>query len=130
MGLQRRYLWSILAAETVGFLALAGWVLTRLDRLFEPQSLLVALAIVVAGDLVTVLLMQRFAPTRITFAAGEMEGLRGEAVSGFGERLRGRVVVRGEQWAADVTGSDRIEPGDPVRVVSRGGLTLRVERWS
>ena len=123
----RRQLWLIVAVETVFFVALAVWVLVRLDRIFEPASLLVALAIIVIGDLVTVLVMQRFAPTRITFAAGE-EPLMGEALDGFGPEARGRVVVRGEQWRAQRCGSLRINPGDPVRVVARGGLTLLVER--
>ena len=128
MGLRRRQLWLILAVETVFFIALAAWVLIRLDRLLEPASLLIALAIIVVGDLITVLLMQRFAPTRITFSAGEAESVLGEAVAGFGAQSHGRVVVRGEQWTARLNGPKRIEPGDRVRVVSRGGLTLLVER--
>lgn len=124
----RRHLWLILAVETAFFAALAAWVLIRLDRLLEPASLIIALAIIVLGDIITVLLMERFAPTRITFSAGDAEGLVGEVVAGFGAEPHGRVVVRGEQWTARRSGSDRIQPGDRVRVVSRGGLTLLVER--
>lgn len=128
MAQTRRHLWLILAVETVFFAALAAWVLIRLDRLLEPASLIIAAAIIVLGDIITVLLMERFAPTRITFAAGDAEGLVGEVVAGFGAEPHGRVVVRGEQWTARLLGSRRIEPGDRVRVVSRGGLTLLVER--
>ena len=124
----RRQLWLILGVETVFFVALAAWVLVRLDRLLEPASLIIAATIIILGDIVTVLLMQRFAPTRITFAAGEAEGLFGEVVAGFGMESHGRVLVRGEQWTARLNGSRRVGPGDRVRVLSRGGLTLLVER--
>ena len=127
MALTRRQLWLIVAVETVFFVGLAAWVLIRLDQIFTPTSLLIALGIILVGDLATVLLMQRFAPTRITFAPGEAEGLFGEAVAGFGMESHGRIVIRGEQWTARLTGSQRIGPGDRVRVVSRGGLTLLVE---
>ena len=124
----RRQLWLILGVETAFFVALAIWVLVRLDRLLEPSSIIIAVTIIVLGDIVTVLLMQRFAPTRITFSAGEPEGLFGEVIAGFGVKSHGRVLVRGEQWTARLNGSRRIGPGDRVRVVSRGGLTLLVER--
>ena len=123
----RRQLWLIVAVETIFFVALAAWVLIRLDRIFEPASLLIALAIIVIGDLATVLVMQWFAPTRVTFAAGE-EPLMGQALDGFGPDARGRVMIRGERWRARRCGSLRIDPGDSVRVVARGGLTLLVER--
>ena len=127
MHVRRRQLWLVLLVETVFFAALAAWVLVRLERIFEPVSLLIALAIVVIGDLATVLLMQRFAPTRITFSTGEGE-LTGQALDGFGPRNRGRVLVRGEQWSARCSGTVPIAPGDRVRVASRSGLTLEVER--
>ncbi len=126
MPFSRRQLWMILLIETVFFAALAAWVLVRLDRFFEPLSLAVALAIILIGDLVTVVLMQQYSPTRITFAAGEAR-LLGEAVDGFGDDERGRVLIRGEQWAARRHGSQPIQPGDQIRVLSRGGLTLLVE---
>jgi membrane protein implicated in regulation of membrane protease activity len=124
----RRQLWLILGIETVFFVALAAWVLVRLDRLFEPASLVIALMIIVIGDIATVLLMQRFAPTSITFAAGEADGLFGEVVAGFGLDTHGRVLICGEQWAARLNGTQRVSPGDRVRVLSRRGLTLLVER--
>jgi len=127
MAFSGRQLWLILAIETVFFLALAAWVLVRLDRILEPLSVMIALAIIVLGDVVTALLMQRFAPTRITFAAGEAQSVFGEVVAGFGMESEGRVVIHGEQWAARLKGPRRVEPGDRVRVVSRGGLTLLVE---
>ena len=128
MILVHRQLWLILIIETVFFIILAIWVLIRLNRLLEPTSLIIALAIIVAGDLVTVLLMQRFAPTRIIFSAGEAEMLFGKAVAGFGKEPCGYIAICGEQWAACIRGQQHIEPGDRVQVVSRGGLTLLVER--
>ena len=124
----RRQLWLIIGVETVFFVALAAWILVRLDRLLEPVSLVIALTIIVIGDLATVLLMQRFAPTRITFAPGEAEGLFGEVVNGFGKDTHGSVLICGEQWAAHLNGSRQANPGDRVRVLSRRGLTLLVER--
>ena len=129
MQMQRRQLWLILAVQTVFFGVLAVWILVRLERVFEPLSVIVALAIVVIGDLATVLLMQMFAPTAITFAAGESR-LTGQALDGFGRSDRGRVLVRGERWSARCQGTQNINPGDSVRIVSRKGLLLTVERIS
>ena len=127
MQMQRRQLWFVLLVETVFLGILAVWILIRLDRVFEPVSVLVALAIIVVGDVIAVLLMQGFAPTRITFSAGEGE-MVGHAVDGFGSSVRGRVVVGGEKWSARRQGSQLIYPGDSVRVVSRRGLILVVEQ--
>jgi len=127
MQIQRRQLWLVLLVETVFLGILATWVLIRLDRLFEPVSLLVALAIIVISDVIAVVLMQAYAPTRITFSPGESE-LTGQALDGFGASDRGRVLLRGEQWSARSQGSGPINPGDTVRVVSRRGLNLLVER--
>ena len=127
MQIQRRQIWLVLLVETAFLVILAVWILIRLDRIFEPVSVLVALAIIVIGDVIAVLLMQGFAPTRITFSAGESE-LTGQALEGFGSSERGRVVVGGEQWSARRTGSQPINPGDPVRVAARRGLILIVER--
>ena len=127
MQIQRRQLWLVLLVETVFLGILAVWVLIRLDRLFEPVSLLVALAIIVISDVIAVVLMQAYAPTRITFSPGESE-LEGQVLDGFGASGRGRVLLRGEQWSARSRGSGPINPGDTVRVVSRRGLNLLVER--
>ena len=127
--MQRRQLWLVLLVETVFLGILAVWVLIRLDRLFEPVSLLVALAIIVISDVIAVILMQAYAPTRITFSPGESE-LTGQVLDGFGASDRGRVLLRGEQWSARCQGSGPVNPGDTVRVVSRRGLSLIVERAS
>ena len=127
MQIQRRQLWLVLLVETVFLGILAVWVLIRLDRLFEPVSLLVALAIIVISDVIAVVLMQAFAPTRITFSPGEGE-LQGQVLDGFGADDRGRILLRGEQWSARIQGPGPINPGDTVRVVSRRGLNLIVER--
>ncbi|MDE0002543.1 MAG: hypothetical protein OXQ29_07600 [Rhodospirillaceae bacterium] len=129
MQLQRRQLWLVLLVETAFLGILAVWILIRLDRIFEPVSVLVALTIIVIGDVIAVLLMQGFAPTRITFSAGEGE-LIGHAVTGFGSSDRGRVLVGGEKWSARRQGSQPVNPGDSVRVVSRRGLILVVEQAS
>ena len=128
MILVHRQLWLILAVETLFFIILAIWVLMRLDRLFEPASLIISLVIIILGDLITVILMQRLAPTRIIFSAGEAGELFGKAVAGFGKEPCGHVAIYGEQWAARIRGQQHIEPGDRIQVVSRSGLTLLVER--
>ena len=127
MKIQRRQLWLVLLVETAFLGFLAVWVLIRLDRIFEPVSVLVALAIIVIGDVIAVVLMQAYAPTRITFSAGEGE-LVGHVVDGFGPSDRGHVSIAGEKWSARHRGARPLNPGDPVRVVSRRGLTLNVER--
>ncbi len=127
MRMQRRQLWLLVLVQTVFFVALAAWILVRLDRVFEPVSLLVALAIIVIGDIAAVLIMQWFAPTRITFSPGESE-LTGRSLEAFDPGKRGRVLINGEKWIARCRGPARIAQGDRVRVVSRSGLTLDVER--
>lgn len=127
MQITRHQIWLILAIETLFLTLLAVWILSRLDRLLEPTALLIAVLIVFVGDLVTALAMQRYAPSRITFAPGENEELLGQAISGFGGNRSGRVLIRGESWDAETGSSDRMAPGYRVRVVSRTGLTLLVE---
>ena len=127
MQITRRQKWFILAIETLTLTLLAVWILSRLDRLLEPTALLIAVLIIFVGDLVTALAMQRYAPSRITFAVGENEELLGRAISGFEGNGSGRVLIRGERWHAETRNAERVAPGDRVRVVSRTGLTLIVE---
>ena len=127
MTLSTRQKWWIIGVETAFFVALAVWVLLRLDRLFEPGALLVAAIIVVVGDIVTAVLMERFAPTRITIEPGEGAGRIGRAVTDFPSDGEGRVALRGERWRARAASPVPIAAGSRVRVVSRSGLLLHVE---
>ena len=127
MTLSTRQKWWIIGVETAFFVALAAWVLVRLDRLFEPVALLVAAIIIVVGDIVTALLMERFAPTRITIEPGEAAGRIGRAVTDFSRDGEGRVALRGERWRARSAYATPIAAGSRVRVVSRSGLLLHVE---
>lgn len=127
MSLTTRQKWWVIGVETAFSVALAAWVLVRLDRLFEPVALLVAAIIIVVGDLVTVLLMERFAPTRITIEPGEEAGRIGRAVTDFSGDGEGRIVLRGERWRARTRSPVPIVAGTKVRVVSRSGLLLHVE---
>lgn len=127
MTLSTRQKWWIIGVETAFFVALAAWVLVRLDRLFEPGALLVAAIIIVVGDIVTALLMERFAPTRITIEPGEAAGQIGRAVTDFSSDGEGRVALRGERWRARSANATPIAAGSRVRVVSRSGLLLHVE---
>ena len=123
----RSRFWLILAVESVFFVLLAGWVLSRLDRLFEPSAIAVALMIIVTGDVITALIMQRFARPAITVEPGERDRTIGRVVSGFGHRGTGLVEVRGERWRAETDGRFRLSRGDSVRILARRGLKLRVE---
>lgn len=127
MTLTTRQKWWIIGVETAFFVLLAVWILIRLDRLFEPGALLVAAIIIVVGDIWTAVLMERFAPTRITVEPGETAGQIGRAVTDFSSDGEGRVMLRGERWQARSTGPARIAAGSTVRVVSRSGLLLHVE---
>ena len=127
MKITRRQFWLLLGVETLFFVLLALWVLSRLERLFEPSAIAIAIVILVVGDVVSALLMQRYARPRITLAPGETPGQTARVISGFGDARSGRVSVRGETWRAEVGPSARLAIGDAVRVVSRDGLTLWVK---
>ena len=127
MQITRRQRRLILSIETLSLAVLAVWILSRLDRLLEPTALFIAVLIVFVGDLVTALVMQRYAPSGITFAPGEKEELRGRAISGFDGNRSGQVLIRGERWQAETMSPDRVARGDHVRVISRTGLSLLVE---
>ena len=126
MHLSRRQFWLLLAVETAFLAVLALWVLWQFEQLFEPFGLLVALAIIVAGDVATGLLLQRYAPTRITLESGETSRLAAKVVGGFGESELGEVLVKGERWRARLEGKADLAPGDHVDIVARAGLTLYV----
>ena len=127
MGLSKQQIWLLLGVETVFLAALAAWVLWQFDSLFEPFGIAVALGIIVAGDVVSALLLQRYAPTRITLQPGEASRRFAEVLSGFGESQIGEVTIKGERWKARHDGSGMLAPGDCVDVVARAGLTLHVK---
>ena len=126
MHLSRRQFWLLLAVETAFLAVLALWVLWQVEQLFEPFGLLVALAIIVASDVATGLLLQRYAPTRITLEPGEASQLAARVGGGVGESALGEGVVKGERWRARLEGPADLAPGDRVDVVARAGLTLFV----
>ncbi len=127
MHLSRHQFWLLLGVETAFLAVLAVWVLWRFDQLFEPLGLVVALGIIVAGDIASALLLQRYAPTRITLEPGEASQSLAKVVCGFGESAVGEVSVKGERWRARCEGSRDLSPGDRVDVVARAGLTLTVK---
>ena len=127
MHLSRHQVWLLLGVETAFLAVLAAWVLWRFDQLFEPFGIVVALGIIVAGDIVSAVLLQRYAPTRITLEPGEASHALAKVISGFGESAEGEVSVKGERWRARCEGSRNLAPGDSVDVVARAGLTLTVK---
>lgn len=127
MGLPKRQIWFIIGVETAGMVALAVWVLARMDQLTDPTSWVIALTIIAVGDVITALVLEHLAPTRIVVAPGETGPEFGEVVAGFGSELDGTVMVRGEQWRAKTAELRGLERGMRVRIVERAGLTLLVE---
>lgn len=123
----RRRLWLVLGVESIVLALLAAWILSRLGKLLEPKSLLVAALIVVIGDVVTALLMQRLAPTAIVVEPGEQRGRIASAVGDFDHAGRGRVTLRGERWRARAITGGPILQGARLRVLAREGLVLVVE---
>ena len=127
MKLTRHQMWWVLGVEALFLGLLAVWLWSRLDRLFEPNALLVALAIVAAGNLIGALVMQYFSRSHITVSPGESAATSGRVLSGFRGTRKGRVTVRGERWHAETEASQQLSPGDRVTVLSRSGLTLTVK---
>ena len=126
MRLSKQKIWLLIAIETVFLGLLAAWVLLQFDRLFEPIGIVIALGIIVAGDIVSALLLQRYAPTRITLQPGEVSQPFAQVLSGFGDSRIGEVTVKGERWKARHDGDGMLARGDCVDVVARAGLTLYV----
>ena len=127
MRADRPRLWLVIGIETLVLIALALWILSRLDRLLEPVALLVGAVIVVVGDIATALIMQHFAPTSIVVEPGEQTGRLARAVGDFDARGCGLVSMRGERWQARSAGPQPIRDGARVRVCGRDGLTLVVD---
>jgi len=127
MRITRSQICLVLGVEALFLIMLAGWVLLQLDRLLEPTALSIAIAILVAGEIASALVMQRLARAQITLSPGEHGELLGQVISGFDGHRKGRVFVRGERWDAETEKPDRVAPGDQVRITARAGLTLRVE---
>jgi membrane-bound ClpP family serine protease len=125
--LNSRHKRLILAIESGALVIVATWLLASLGRLYEPSAWLVALGLIAAGDIVTALVMERIAPTRVLLAPGETGHDSGTVVRGFGSDASGVIRIRGEFWRARSAVPEKLVPGDRVRVVQRQGLVLEVE---
>ncbi len=123
---------SILMSSAV----MGGGSFLLLNLLTDLETLTVAkisVALILAGDVVLALVMEAVSPTHVKIGPGErrhhaeLPQELGKVVSDF-ENRHGRVSIRGETWRARQTPacSGRLEPGTPVRVVAREGLTLVV----
>jgi len=117
----------ILAIESGVLLAVAVWLLASSGRLGEPSAWLVALGLVAAGDIATLIVMARIAPTRVLLAPGETGRDCGTVVRGFGSDDSGVIRVRGEYWRARSAAARGLQAGDRVRIVKREGLVFEVE---
>jgi membrane-bound ClpP family serine protease len=117
----------ILAIESGVLLIVAAWLLASVGRLYEPSAWLVALGLIAAGDIVSALVMERIAPTRVLLAPGEAGHDSGTVVRGFGNEALGVIRIRGEFWRARSLAPEKLGAGDRVQIVQRQGLVLEVE---
>jgi len=124
--LSRKSVWTLLAIETAFLSLLALWVPFQFDKMFEPFAILIAVGIVLVGDIVSALVLQRYAPTRITLEPGEDASVLAEVISGFEDGRSGEISIKGERWRARLEESVAIQPGDRVVVVERTGLTMLI----
>jgi membrane-bound ClpP family serine protease len=124
--LSRQSLWAVLAIETASLSLLALWVLWQFDKMFEPYAILIAVGIVLVGDVVSALLLQRYAPTRITVEPGEGTSIFADVLCGFQNSRSGEIIIKGERWRARLEEAAAINPGDRVEVVARVGLTMLI----
>ena len=127
MVLSQQEKWLIIGLETAFLIILAVWMLSRLDVLFEPVALTVSLIIIAIGDIITALVMERYAPTKITIGPGEGPTLVARAERDFDSDGNGRIVLRGERWRACSDLQAAITAGTKIRVLYRTGLVLHVE---
>jgi membrane-bound ClpP family serine protease len=117
----------ILAIESGVLLIVAAWLLASVGRLYQPSAWLVALGLIAAGDIVSALVMERIAPTRVLLAPGEAGHDSGTVVRGFGNEALGVIRIRGEFWRARSSAPEKLGAGDRVQIVQRQGLVLEVE---
>jgi membrane protein implicated in regulation of membrane protease activity len=94
--------------------------------MFEPYAILIAVGIVLVGDVLSALLLQRYAPSRITVEPGEGASIYADVLSGFQDSRSGEIIIKGERWRARLEESAAILPGDRVEVVARVGLTMLI----
>ncbi len=127
MYLTRSHKMLILAIESGVLLIVAAWLLASVGRLYEPSAWLVALGLIAAGDIVSALVMERIAPTRVLLAPGEAGHDSGTVVRGFGNEALGVIRIRGEFWRARSLAPEKLGAGDRVQIVQRQGLVLEVE---
>jgi membrane-bound ClpP family serine protease len=128
METRRKRFWWIIAIETASLLVAAAWLLSRIDRLFEPAGLIVAAAIIAIGDVAMAIAMERRAPTRVLLGPGEGTAPVGRVMDDFDSQGEGSIAFRGERWRARHRDRERLRRGDSVCVVAREGLSLVVER--
>ncbi|MEX0752854.1 MAG: nodulation protein NfeD [Xanthobacteraceae bacterium] len=132
---------ALMAAEAftpgIGVLGIGGLAAFLVGSIFlfdapgADIEIVVSLPLIVGAAVTTALLIFGIVAAAMKArerppAAGaeQLIGMRGEVVDWDGEK--GRVRANGEIWAA--RGGRALQAGDAVRVVSREGLTLVVER--
>ncbi|MCC5794879.1 MAG: NfeD family protein [Chromatiales bacterium] len=128
-GLKRYSLpwWLIMAGMTGSLGTASAFTLWWFELLLNWQAVLLALFVIIAGDLLAALGLAMIAPTRVNLHPGERREPVGEVESGFGGQSHGRIRVHGERWRARLRdGSLSLHPGQRVRVTGREGLELLV----
>lgn len=108
-------------------------LLSLLTSLSMESVVAISAALILVGDIVLALLMEKVSPTRVFLGPGdrrvrdELPRELGTVIGDFSNRA-GCVSVRGERWQArqDADCGQRLQAGSPVRILERQGLTLVV----
>ena len=97
------------------------------------STLAISAALILVGDIVLALLMEKVSPTRVFLGPGdrrvkdELPRELGTVIGDFSNGA-GCISIRGERWHArqDADCGQRLQAGSPVRILERQGLTLVV----
>jgi membrane protein implicated in regulation of membrane protease activity len=128
-GLKRYSLpwWLVMAGMTGSLGTASAFTLWWFDLLLNWQAVLLALFVIIAGDILASIGLAMVAPTRVNLHPGERQQPIGEVLSGFAGQRRGHIKVNGERWQARLSGEGAdASPGERVRVIGRDGLVLLV----
>jgi membrane protein implicated in regulation of membrane protease activity len=126
--------WISLASGSCLFALLTYGILRWLGAVNDDHLVLYLLMGMAIGDVLLAISLEVITPTQVTLRPGERRtsscNLEETAVvlSGFQHAYSGRVIVRGESWAARVVDEHAVHltPGSVVRVIGREDLTLLV----
>jgi membrane protein implicated in regulation of membrane protease activity len=126
--------WISLASGSCLFGLLTYGVLRAFGAVDNDHLVLYLLMGIAMGDVLLAISLEVITPTQVTLRPGERRTSScnldetAEVLSGFQQADSGRVIIRGESWAARVADERPVHlaPGSAVRVIGREGLTLLI----